>query len=91
MSTSQPGKWAVVRSPSGQLPVYRDIRNHNSRFKSLCARWPVVSVHLCALPRDGRTLNPRGIVQRAMRALWVLSVSIVCVEREYVYTHLRML
>jgi large subunit ribosomal protein L49 len=27
----QPSKWAVVRSASGQLPVYRDIRNHNSR------------------------------------------------------------
>ena len=26
-----PSKWAVVRSASGQLPVYRDIRNANSR------------------------------------------------------------
>ena len=65
--------------------MYRDIRNHNSRFKSLCARWPVVSVHLCALPRDGRTLNPRGIVQRAMRVsmcvlmLTALLVRVVCI------------
>lgn len=30
-SASAPSEWAVVRSPSGQLPVYRDIRNHNTR------------------------------------------------------------
>ena len=86
MSTSQPGKWAVVRSPSGQLPVYRDIRNHNSRYQPLCVRWPVVSVHLCALPRDGRNPNARGIVQRATRALWVLRVR-VC---EYMHIHFRI-
>ena len=28
---SEASRWAVVRSASGQLPVYRDIRNHNSR------------------------------------------------------------
>ena len=30
-SAGAPSKWAVVRSSSGQLPVYRDIRNHNTR------------------------------------------------------------